>query len=79
MTFKFPRRLLPFAALFLLAAPFPARADGDVNIYTYREPGLIRPLIEAFEKKTGIKAHTVFDTAGSTLRLPWFGFNLPAL
>ena len=78
MTFKIPRRLLPFAALFLLAAPFPARADGDVNIYTYREPGLIRPLIEAFEKKTGIKAHTVFDTAGLIERATAEAENSPA-
>ena len=69
---------LAVLALIILGTTASARADGDVNIYTYREPGLIRPLIEAFEKKTGIKAHTVFDTSGLIERATAEAENSPA-
>src|SRR5262245_1564116 len=48
----------------MLAAPGPAAAEGEVNIYSFREPGLINPLLEAFSKKTGIKANVVFAKNG---------------
>ena len=73
--------VLIFAALISAAyfgMPATAHADGDVNIYTYREPGLIRPLIEAFEAKTGIKAHTVFDKDGLIERATAEAENSPA-
>src|SRR5215208_6073693 len=41
-----------------------ALAQGEVNIYSYREPQLIDPLLKAFTDKTGIKANVVFASAG---------------
>ena len=40
------------------------QAQGEVNIYSYREPGLIDPLLKAFTAKTNIKTNVVFAAAG---------------
>ena len=42
------------------AAAAPAFANGEVNVYTYRQPALINPLFEAFTAKTGIEVRVVF-------------------
>ena len=49
------------AALLCLAAfgASPASADGEVNVYTYRETKLIQPLFDAFTKDTGVKVNVV--------------------
>lgn len=62
-----------------VAATFaaPARAEEAVNIYSYREPGLIAPLMDAFTKKTGIKANIVFAKDGLTERVKAEGANSP--
>ena len=62
----------------LLAAAGAARAEGEVNIYSYREPGLINPLLEAFTKETGIKTNVVFAKNGLIERLAAEGRNSPA-
>lgn len=55
-----------------------ALAQGDVNIYSYREPQLIDPLLKAFTNKTGIKANVVYAAAGLNERLAAEGQNSPA-
>ena len=55
-----------------------AQAQGEVNIYSYREPGLIDPLLKAFTEKTGIKTNVVFASAGLNERLAAEGQNSPA-
>jgi len=55
-----------------------ARAENEVNIYSYREPGLINPLLAAFTKETGIKTNVVFATSGLIERLAAEGKNSPA-
>jgi iron(III) transport system substrate-binding protein len=55
-----------------------ALAQGEVNIYSYREPGLIDPLLKAFTAKTGIKTNVVFASAGLNERLAAEGANSPA-
>jgi iron(III) transport system substrate-binding protein len=55
-----------------------AQAQEEVNIYSYREPGLIDPLLKAFTAKTGIKANVVFASAGLNERLAAEGKNSPA-
>jgi iron(III) transport system substrate-binding protein len=55
-----------------------ARAEGEVNIYSYREPGLINPLLEAFSKDTGIETNVVFASSGLIERLAAEGRNSPA-
>jgi iron(III) transport system substrate-binding protein len=56
----------------------PAMAQGEVNIYSYREPGLIEPMLKAFTAKTGIKTNVVFANAGLNERLAAEGINSPA-
>jgi iron(III) transport system substrate-binding protein len=55
-----------------------AHAAGEVNIYSYREPGLINPLLTAFTKETGIKTNVVFASNGLIERLAAEGKNSPA-
>jgi iron(III) transport system substrate-binding protein len=55
-----------------------ALAQGEVNIYSYREPQLIDPLLKAFTDKTGIKANIVYAGAGLNERLAAEGQNSPA-
>lgn len=60
-----------------LAAPW-SYAGSEVNIYSYRQPYLINPLLEAFTKKTGIKAKVVFAKKGLIERMAAEGKNSPA-
>ena len=55
---------------------FPAAAD--VNVYTTREPGLIKPLLDAFTAATGIPVNTVFVEQGLPERVEAEGANSPA-
>lgn len=41
-----------------------ADASGEVNLYSYRQPFLIKPLLDAFTKKTGIKVNVTFAKKG---------------
>ena len=70
----------PLGATLALAAlaSLPSAAHADVNIYSYREPGLIDPLLKAFTAKTGIKANVVFAKDGLNERLAAEGANSPA-
>ncbi len=75
-------RVLPALGLVVLGlalAGVPrAMAQGDVNIYSYREPQLINPLLKAFTDKTGIKTNVVYASAGLNERLAAEGQNSPA-
>ncbi|MBI1651321.1 Fe(3+) ABC transporter substrate-binding protein [Hyphomicrobium sulfonivorans] len=53
-------------------------ADGEVNIYSFREPGLIKPLLDQFTKETGIKVNAVFTPKGLIERIQAEGKNSPA-
>jgi iron(III) transport system substrate-binding protein len=59
-------------------AASPALSAGDVNIYSYREPKLIEPLLKAFTEKTGIKANVIFASSGLVERMVAEGRNSPA-
>jgi iron(III) transport system substrate-binding protein len=61
-------RKAAFFALSMLLAPAMAGA-AEVNLYTTREPGLMRPLTERFTKETGIEVNTVFVQGGLAERL----------
>ena len=63
----------------LLGSPGLAPAQTkDVNVYTYRQPELIRPLFEAFTKSTGIKVNVIFAQDGLEERIRAEGRNSPA-
>ena len=70
-------RPIPLAIVGALAAS-PALAQGEVNIYTYREAKLVAPLFEAFTKDTGIKVNVISASSGLEQRIKTEGANSPA-
>lgn len=66
-----------FGALSLLLCAQLAQA-AEVNLYTTREPGLIRPLLDRFTQKTGTTVNTVFVQGGLAERLAAEGTRSPA-
>ncbi|ABR59185.1 extracellular solute-binding protein [Sinorhizobium medicae] len=55
-----------------------AHAEGEVNIYSYRQPELIQPLLDAFTKETGITTNVLFLDKGLVERIQAEGANSPA-
>ena len=53
-------------------------ASNKVNVYSLRQPFLVKPLFDAFTKKTGIKVNVVFSKKGLIQRLKSEGANSPA-
>jgi iron(III) transport system substrate-binding protein len=74
------RRVLSRAVLAAAAGMFAsaAFAQGEVNVYTYRETKLIQPLFDAFTKDTGIKVNVVSASSGLEQRIRTEGANSPA-
>jgi iron(III) transport system substrate-binding protein len=78
---RFPvARALALAFVFpALAAPCVQAAEpGEVNIYSYRQPYLINPLLKAFTDETGIKVNVIFAEKGLIERIQAEGRNSPA-
>jgi iron(III) transport system substrate-binding protein len=65
-------------ALITAAGIGAAAAQGEVNVYTYREQKLIQPLFDAFTKDTGIKVNVVSASSGLEQRIKTEGANSPA-
>ena len=61
-----------------LGASTAALADGVVNIYTYRQPELIQPVLDAFTAETGVKTEVLFLDKGLEERILAEGANSPA-
>ena len=73
------RTVLAVAAVFGLAVPAAAApAAADVNVYSYRQPFLMKPLLDAFTKDTGITVNVVYAKKGILERLKAEGRNSPA-
>jgi iron(III) transport system substrate-binding protein len=66
------------ASLIAVCAPTFASAQGEVNLYTYREQKLIQPLLDAFTKDTGVKVNVVSASSGLEQRIKTEGANSPA-
>src|SRR5690554_7154122 len=71
-------KLAATAAIALTALPLSASADGEVNIYSYRQAYLLAPLLSAFTDETGIKTNVVTAKQGLAERLEREGRNSPA-
>jgi len=72
------KRLLLTCSLMLLAA-VPAFAQGEVNLYSARQEVLIKPLLDQFSTRTGIKVNLVAGNADALIqRLTSEGINSPA-
>ncbi len=61
-----------------LGLPVTALAQGQVNIYSYRQPELIAPVLEAFTAETGIETRVLSLTDGVLERVQAEGANSPA-
>ena len=70
-------RALMLSAATLFAAPAFAQ-DNVVNVYSYRQPDLIQPLLDAFTAETGITTNVAFVDKGMAERLVAEGDRSPA-
>ncbi len=61
-----------------IAGALPAAAQGVVNVYTNREPGLYSATLDEFTKATGIKVNPLFSEQGLAERIKAEGENSPA-
>ena len=78
-TARFSRAGLAAAALASTFAFLPAaQADGVVNVYSYRQPDLIKPVLDAFSAETGIETQVLFLDKGLEERIAAEGANSPA-
>jgi len=71
------RHAVAYLAVFA-ALTVPAAAAEEVNVYTYREPALIKPLFDAFTKSSGVKVNILFASQGLEQRIAAEGANSPA-
>ena len=72
------RQILPLLAGAIALAASAAAAAKDVNIYSYRQAVLMKPLLDRFEQRTGIEAHVVYLKKGMIARLKAEGAASPA-
>ncbi|MGB0467823.1 MAG: Fe(3+) ABC transporter substrate-binding protein [Pontibacterium sp.] len=72
------KKLLIAATLSALVTTPVVQAAEEVNIYSYRQAFLMKPLLEAFTAETGIKANVVFAKKGLLERIEHEGRNSPA-
>jgi len=68
---------LPLFTLAATALAVPAFAD-ELNIYSYRQPELIQPLLDAFTAETGIATNVAYVDKGLVERLKAEGRRSPA-
>jgi iron(III) transport system substrate-binding protein len=52
-------------------------AAQEVNLYTTREPGLMKPLTDAFTRATGIRVNSIFVKDGLAERVAAEGGSRP--
>lgn len=62
----------------VVAFPMQVSAVEEVNIYSYRQPHLVEPMLQLFTNATGIKVNTVYAKKGMVERLKAEGENSPA-
>ncbi|SPF80199.1 Fe(3+) ABC transporter substrate-binding protein [Pseudoprimorskyibacter insulae] len=65
-------------ALLALTVATPALAAEEVNVYSYRQPELIKPLTDAFTEETGIRVNVAYLEKGMVERLQAEGSRSPA-
>lgn len=66
------------AAMLLASSGATMAQSGTVNVYTYREPGLIQPLLDQFTAETGITTNVLFAASGLIERVQAEGELSPA-
>ncbi len=58
--------------------PFPMILSAEVNVYSYRQSFLVKPLFEKFSEQTGIEVNTIFASKGLIQKILMEGRNSPA-
>ena len=58
--------------------PFPMILSAEVNVYSYRQSFLVKPLFEKFSEQTGIEVNTIFASKGLIQKILIEGRNSPA-
>ena len=66
------------ASMLVVVSATSATQAQEVNLYTTREPGLIKPLLDKFTEKTKIKVNAVFVKDGLAERVAAEGARSPA-
>jgi iron(III) transport system substrate-binding protein len=74
---RFATSLLAIALMGGMATPALAQST-EVNVYSYREPGLIQPLLDQFAAETGIKPNVLYAGDGLIERVAAEGELSPA-
>jgi iron(III) transport system substrate-binding protein len=78
MRFRFAH-VCVLALLPAIASPSVRAAEaGEVNVYSYRQPYLIEPLLKEFIDETGVKVNVIFAEKGLIERIEAEGRNSPA-
>ena len=70
--------LIPLVTVAMSLAAVASHADGEVNLYSYRQPFLIEPMLEEFTNQTGTKVNVVFAKKGMVEKIKAAGDNNPA-
>lgn len=70
------KRLFASVLFFMLVSPHVVA--GTLNIYTYRQPVLLKPILDAYAAKTGTDFQTVYAPKGLVQRLQSEGRNSQA-
>jgi iron(III) transport system substrate-binding protein len=70
--------LIPLVTVAMTLVAAPSHADGEVNLYSYRQPFLIEPMLEEFTNQTGTKVNVVFAKKGMIEKIKAAGDNNPA-
>ncbi len=70
--------LFSLAALATVLSVTSAHAASEVNLYSYRQPFLIEPMLEEFTRQTGIEVNVVFANEGMVEKIKAAGANNPA-
>src|SRR5687767_3194530 len=78
MAFNAGRRF--FLGIVAVAALLPGavQAEETVNVYSYRQPSLIEPLLKRFSEQSGIEVNLIFAEKGLIERMVQEGSNSPA-
>jgi len=66
------------SSLLLSISLFASAADTQVNVYSFRQPFLVEPILAEFTKETGIKTKVIFAKKGLIQRLKREGELSPA-
>ena len=72
------KTIISLVTVAMSLAAVASHADGEVNLYSYRQPFLIEPMLEEFTKQTGTKVNVVFAKKGMVEKIKAAGDNNPA-